>query len=82
MKKQVWGRIISVASIAGKEGFPELSHYYASKFAVIVFTFSLAKELQQTRITVNAICPGIIGTGMWCGPNELEEKWKNPGETM
>ena len=46
------------------------------------FTFSLAKELKQTGITVNAICPGIIGTQMWYGPNGLAEKWKNPGETM
>jgi meso-butanediol dehydrogenase/(S,S)-butanediol dehydrogenase/diacetyl reductase len=82
MKKQGWGRIINVASIAGKEGFPELSHYCASKFAVVGFSISLAKELQQTGITVNAICPGIIGTQMWYGPNGLAEKWKNPGETM
>ena len=82
MKKQGWGRIINVASIAGKEGFPELAHYSASKFAVVGFTISLAKELQQTGITVNAICPGIIGTQMWYGPNGLAEKWKNPGETM
>ena len=65
-----------------KGGFPELSHYCASKFAVLGFTFSLAKELQRTGITVNAICPGIIGTQMWYGPNGLAEKWKNPGETM
>ena len=82
MKKQGWGRIINVASIAGKEGFPDLSHYCASKFAVVGFTFALAKELQRTGITVNAIRPGIIGTQMWYGPNGLAEKWKNPGETM
>lgn len=82
MKKQGWGRIINVASIAGKEGFPDLAHYCASKFAVVGFTFSLAKELRRTGITVNAICPGIIGTQMWYGPNGLAEKWKNPGETM
>jgi meso-butanediol dehydrogenase/(S,S)-butanediol dehydrogenase/diacetyl reductase len=82
MKKQGWGRIINVASIAGKNGFPDLSHYCASKFAVLGFTFSLAKELRQTGITVNAICPGIIGTQMWCGPEGLAAKWKNPGETI
>jgi len=82
MKKQGWGRIINVASIAGKMGFPDLAHYSASKFAVVGFTFSLAKELQRTGITVNAICPGIIGTQMWYGPDGLAEKWKNPGETM
>lgn len=82
MKRQGWGRIINTASIAGKEGFPDLAHYSASKFAVVGFTNSLAKELKRTGITVNAICPGIIGTTMWYGPTGLAEKWKLPGETM
>jgi meso-butanediol dehydrogenase/(S,S)-butanediol dehydrogenase/diacetyl reductase len=82
MKRQNWGRIINVASIAGKLGFPDLAHYSASKFAVVGFTNSLAKELAKTGITVNAICPGIIGTAMWYGPTGLAEKWKQPGETM
>ncbi|MBW2560895.1 MAG: SDR family oxidoreductase [Deltaproteobacteria bacterium] len=82
MRKQNWGRIINTASIAGKIGFPELAHYTASKFAVVGFTNALAKELAKTKITVNAICPGIIGTQMWYGPTGLAEKWKAPGETM
>lgn len=56
------GRIVNVASIAGKEGNPRLSAYSASKAAVIGFTKSLAKEVAQKNIIVNAISPAVIQT--------------------
>lgn len=65
MKKQGGGKIINLASIAGKGGFANMAHYCASKFAVVGFTNSLAKELARQNITVNAICPGIVWTQMW-----------------
>lgn len=81
MRKNKFGRIINTASIAGKVGFPQLSHYSASKFAVIGFTNAIAKEVAKDGITVNALCPGIVGTGMWRGETGLSGKWALPGET-
>src|SRR5206468_784195 len=58
-----YGRIVNVASIAGKEGNPTLGPYSASKAALIALTKSLAKELAgQGDITVNAISPAVIST--------------------
>jgi len=63
MRERGYGRIVNVASIAGKEGNPTLGPYSASKAAVIAFTKSLAKELVgQGDITVNAISPAVIAT--------------------
>lgn len=59
------GKIISAASIAGHEGFPLLGIYSASKFAVRALTQAAAKELASEGITVNAYCPGVVGTDMW-----------------
>jgi meso-butanediol dehydrogenase/(S,S)-butanediol dehydrogenase/diacetyl reductase len=59
------GSIINTASIAGKEGQARMSAYCGSKFAALGVTQSLAKELAPHNITVNAICPGIVGTAMW-----------------
>jgi meso-butanediol dehydrogenase/(S,S)-butanediol dehydrogenase/diacetyl reductase len=59
------GKIINAASIAGHQGFDHLGHYSASKFAVRALTQAAAKELAQHQITVNAYCPGIVGTTMW-----------------
>ncbi|MCU1551762.1 MAG: putative short-chain dehydrogenase/reductase [Glaciihabitans sp.] len=64
MKDKGWGRIVNMASIAGKEGNPNLSAYSASKAAVIGLTKSLGKELAETGILVNAIAPAVIETPM------------------
>ena len=58
------GRIVNIASIAGKNGFPNSPAYCASKAAVIGLTRSLAIELGSHDITVNAICPGSVDTPM------------------
>ena len=57
-----YGRIVNIASIAGKEGNPNASAYSASKAAVIGFTKSLAKELAKTIITVNSVTPAAVRT--------------------
>ena len=63
-----YGRIVNVASIAGKEGNPTLMPYSASKAAVIALTKSLAKELAgKGDITVNAISPAVIRTAILDG---------------
>jgi NAD(P)-dependent dehydrogenase (short-subunit alcohol dehydrogenase family) len=60
-----YGKIINISSRSGKEGQIGLSHYAASKFAVIGLTQALAKELGEYNINVNAVCPGILRTSMW-----------------
>lgn len=57
-----YGRIVNIASIAGKEGNPNASAYSASKAAVIGFTKSLGKELATTNITVNSVTPAAVRT--------------------
>ena len=62
MKARGYGRIVNVASIAGKEGNPTASAYSASKAAVIGLTKSLGKELAKDGVTVNAVTPATIET--------------------
>jgi NAD(P)-dependent dehydrogenase (short-subunit alcohol dehydrogenase family) len=57
------GVVINISSQAGKRGFPDISHYSASKAGVLGFTRSLAAEVAP-HVRVNAICPGMVLTGM------------------
>jgi meso-butanediol dehydrogenase/(S,S)-butanediol dehydrogenase/diacetyl reductase len=59
------GRIVNLASMAGKTGRGGVSSYCSSKFAVIGFTQALAEEMGQFDVTVNAVCPGEVDTAMW-----------------
>ena len=59
------GRIVNIASVAGKEGNPNASHYSASKAGVIALTKSLAKEVATKGILVNAITPAVARTAMF-----------------
>jgi NAD(P)-dependent dehydrogenase (short-subunit alcohol dehydrogenase family) len=66
------GVIVNTASLAGKIGAAFLAHYAASKFAVVGFTQSLAKEVGPHGIRVNAVCPGYVRTSM----QEREIAWE------
>jgi 3-oxoacyl-[acyl-carrier protein] reductase len=64
MRKSNYGRIINIASIAGKEGNPKLGPYSASKAGVIGMTKSLAKEVAETGIRISSVAPAVIHTPM------------------
>ena len=66
------GKIINACSIAGHDGFAMLGVYSATKFAVRALTQAAAKEYASAGITVNAYCPGIVGTDMWV---EIDERF-------
>ena len=62
MRRQRWGRIVSMSSVAGTTALPERAAYCASKAAVLGFTRSLSLDVAREGITVNAVCPGSIRT--------------------
>jgi NAD(P)-dependent dehydrogenase (short-subunit alcohol dehydrogenase family) len=75
MKKQKWGRIINMGSVAGKQGGPGSGiHYSASKAAVMCLTKQFARYLAPYGITVNSIAPGIVDTemGRSLGPDVIQ----------
>ncbi len=75
MMRERWGRIINISSVVGEMGNPGQANYVASKAGMIGLTKSLAQEMGSRNITVNAIAPGFIETGMTEGLSaELKEK--------
>ncbi len=65
MRERGWGRIVNIASVAGKDGNPNASAYSASKAAVIALTKSLGKELADTAIRVNCVTPAAVKTAIF-----------------
>jgi 3-oxoacyl-[acyl-carrier protein] reductase len=65
MAKRGWGRIVNIASVAGKEGNPNASAYSASKAGVIGLTKSLGKELATSGVLVNCVAPAVVRTELF-----------------
>ena len=76
MIKQKYGRIVNLASIAGKTGSPYSLHYNASKAAVISMTRSAALDLARHSVTVNAVCPGYVDTDL---STQVGQEYENLG---
>jgi NAD(P)-dependent dehydrogenase (short-subunit alcohol dehydrogenase family) len=70
MRDAGYGRIVNIASVAGKDGNPNASAYSASKAAVMALTKSLGKELADTGVRVNCVTPAAVKTGMFSQMSE------------
>jgi 3-oxoacyl-[acyl-carrier protein] reductase len=75
MRERNYGRIVNIASIAGKNGSPNFSAYGASKAAVIAFTKALARETADTEVLVNAVTPSVADTDILSQFTPDKVKW-------
>ncbi len=82
MKAQGYGRIVSIAARSGLHGDPMVAHYSVSKGGVILLTQSVAAEVKEHDITVNAVLPSIIDTpaNREAMPNAKVERWVQPDD--
>jgi NAD(P)-dependent dehydrogenase (short-subunit alcohol dehydrogenase family) len=79
MMERGWGRIVNIASIAGKTGYPYIAAYAASKHGVLGLTKCAALEAAAHGVTVNAVCPGYVDSPMTdVSIQRLAEKTKKP----
>jgi NAD(P)-dependent dehydrogenase (short-subunit alcohol dehydrogenase family) len=84
MKDRPYGRIVAVASTAGLKGYAYISAYSAAKHAVVGLVRSLALELANTRVTVNAVCPGFTDTDLVAGSidNIMKKTGRNHAQAV
>jgi NAD(P)-dependent dehydrogenase (short-subunit alcohol dehydrogenase family) len=70
-----WGRVVNVASIAGRQGYPYVAAYTASKHGLLGLTRAVAQEVVTAGVTVNAICPGYVATDLtWASARNIQER--------